>query len=212
MHTNTITSLEKLGLSDKEAAVYNAILPMKRGTALTIALAAGIKRPTAYFVLESLRKKKLVAATTFRGVRDYRAMPLENLKYFIHAQKKTADHFLPSIQKMYNERAFKVRLRVYHGISDIKTLLEKSLREKAVMHIMGNEEQLKIALGDYWLFYNKRAGQLNIIPKFKAFHSHAALLIWHDKVVFVELGDTVQVLGFRNKPLHDLYFRLWNNY
>lgn len=208
----TIQALEQLGLSDKEAPVYAALLGMKTGTALTVAEAAGIKRPTAYSVLESLRKKKLVAITKFRSVRDYRAMPLDHLKHFIRDQKRTAEHFLPKIQKEYNERNFKVRLRIYHGLSDVKTLLEKSLREKARMDILGDGEHLKNTLGDYWLFYLKRAQQLGISPRCRSIQSPITLLLWSDKVAFVECEEEIQVFGLKNKELHDMYKTLFDKY
>ena len=100
MEIDVLNSLQTIGLPDKEASVYAALLATKKGTALTVAQAAGIKRPTAYLVLELLKQKKLVAITKFRGVKDYRALPLEHLKSYVRQQKKLADKYLPTIQKL----------------------------------------------------------------------------------------------------------------
>lgn len=207
-----ISQLKILGLSKKEALVYSALINIKKASAQTVADMAGIKRPTAYLVLNSLITKKLVAVTKFRNVKDYRALPLEHLKSYISLQRRVADATLPAMQKMYDERKFKVRLRVYHGLSDVKTLLEKSLREKSPMHILGQEEQFKSALGPYWEFYNKRSAQLKMAPKFKFYAGSIILMVWYDKVAFVKLTGKVQVFAFKNSELHDMYKRLWTNY
>jgi sugar-specific transcriptional regulator TrmB len=73
-----LEGLISLGLTQKEAAVYLALLQTKKGTALTVAKQANIKRPTVYLVLNSLIKKGLVKSTKYRDVLDYRALPLEH--------------------------------------------------------------------------------------------------------------------------------------
>lgn len=202
---NIQNSLQTLGLSPKEAAVYAALLRVKKGTAMSVAEASGIKRPTAYAVLESLKNKKLVAATKFRNVLDYRALPLDHLKHFVREQKKAVEHGVGAIQKVYNNRPQKNRLRVYGNIGAVKVLLEKSLREKAQMRILGHEHAFASHLGEYWQFYIKRAGQLGITPEFKKNPSHVSLMLWSDKVAFVQWGDVPQVFGFKNKELSEMY-------
>lgn len=213
MDNNYLDKLETLGFSQKEAAVYLALLRMKKGTALSIAEAAGIKRPTVYSVLDELKKKKLVAETRYREVRDYRAYPLEHLKGYIHEQKNLVDVVLPTIEDYYEKRPHKARLRVYHDLSSVKTLvLEKSLREEAALHVIGDENVFISSLGDYWQFYLKRAQQLRIMPIFKNYRGRAQALLWSDKVAFVALGANPQMFGFKNKALHDEYLKLWTNY
>ncbi len=207
-----LQSLKTLGLSDKEAAVYAALLKVKKGTALTVATAAGIKRPTAYFVLESLMQKKLVASTKYRNVKDYRVLPLEHLKSFVYKQRTISEQELPVMQKQYNERQHKVRLRVYDGTTAAKVLFEKSLREKNVMRIIGSEHWLTEHFGMYWQYFVKRAQQLHISPQFKISQGEIILLLWSDKVAFVERREGGQVFAFRNSELHDLYQKLWTNF
>ncbi len=52
--------LEALGLTQKEALVYLALLETGEATAYRIAERSSVKHPTAYVVLEELRKKGLV--------------------------------------------------------------------------------------------------------------------------------------------------------
>ena len=55
-----ISQLVKVGLNEKESRVYLALLELGSGTAYAVAKKAGIKRPTAYIVLDELRKRGLV--------------------------------------------------------------------------------------------------------------------------------------------------------
>ena len=57
---STISPLEKVGLTKKEADLYLALLSLGSATAYKIAIKSGIKRPTAYVLLEELREKGLV--------------------------------------------------------------------------------------------------------------------------------------------------------
>lgn len=209
---NIQESLKILGFTDKEAAVYAALLQMKKGTAMSVATAASIKRPTAYFVLGSLIEKKLVRSTKFRNVKDYRAMPLEHLKSFVYKQKTAAEKSLPDVQALYNKRQFKSRLRVYSGASAVKTLLEKSLREKNTVHILGHEHWFATKLEMYWYYFLKRTQQLNIPPVFKPYGGDAMMMLWSDKVGFVERGNSEQVFGFKNKELCEMYMQAFNTY
>jgi len=212
MDNSTVQSLQMLGLNEREARVYLALLDLKKSGVLSIAKRAGIKRPTAYHVLESLKAKKLISSTTFRDVKDYRALPTSALKAYIRKQKKALQVELPIMQKLYETKKRKLRLRVYNRISSIKTLLEKSLREKAVIHIIGDERLFEKYIGPYWQFYLKRSAQHGISPKWKKKDDNITLLLWSDKIAFVKFEEQPQVFGFKNKQLHELYLDLWKSY
>jgi len=206
------TSLELLGLSNKEAAVYQALTQMKKGTALSIAAAAEIKRPTAYQVLDTLVQKNLIATTMYRGVRDYRLLPVEHLSRYIKKQEQLVKGALPEMQALYDKRESKLRLRVYSTLAAVKVLLEKSLREKSAVCFLGSKERMVEQLGDYWQFYLKRSAQLGISPTWKSGEGEMLLMLWSDKVAFVSLSENTQVFGFKNSALHQLYYELWNKY
>ena len=50
-----ITELEKTGLTENEAKVYLAALELGETTVIRLAKKAGIKRPTTYLVVDSLK-------------------------------------------------------------------------------------------------------------------------------------------------------------
>ena len=58
---NTSESLSILGLNEKQAAIYIALLQIGRSSAYAIADKALIKRPTTYVILGELIEKGLVS-------------------------------------------------------------------------------------------------------------------------------------------------------
>ena len=57
-----ISELQKIGFSDKEAAVYLAGLELGQATILEIAKKAKIKRPTAYVIVEGFIERGLASS------------------------------------------------------------------------------------------------------------------------------------------------------
>ena len=204
-------SLQNLGLSNKEAQIYLALNSLGKGSVLDISEQSGIKRPTAYQVLKELKNKNLIGVSEYRGVIDYRAKSPDHLKSYIQKQKKLMQKTIPRIQKYYDNQK-KLRLRVFDNVGSIKTLLEKSLRKKSTMHIIGDEENVKKYLGVYWEFYNKRAGQLDMRPKFKSSGHAITLLVWENKIGFIKFEDNIKVFAFKNPELHHVYQNLWSNF
>src|ERR1700692_203110 len=79
--------LQEIGLNEKEAAVYLALLSVDSSSVLDLAKKTKIKRPTVYVVLETLSKKGLVSETTVGNKTHYQAEPPERLETFVERQK-----------------------------------------------------------------------------------------------------------------------------
>ena len=59
-----LNSIKDLGLNDKEAKVYLALLKFGEANVSDIADEAGMKRPTVYVILDEIRKKGLDESLT----------------------------------------------------------------------------------------------------------------------------------------------------
>lgn len=59
--------LQKIGLQQKESAVYLALLELGTADVSGIAKKAGIKRPTCYLVLDDLKNRGLVSGKPSRS-------------------------------------------------------------------------------------------------------------------------------------------------
>ena len=72
--------LEELGLSDKEAVVYLALLQFDNAAPSQIAEKTKLNRSTVYVVLESLEKKGLASETNVGKTVHYQAAAPERLE------------------------------------------------------------------------------------------------------------------------------------
>ncbi len=79
--------LEEIGLSDKEASVYVALLQVDHDSVLDLSKRTGINRTTIYPVLETLAKKGLVSEMQIDKKVHYKAEPPERLESFVERRK-----------------------------------------------------------------------------------------------------------------------------
>jgi len=204
--------LQNLGLTFYESKVYLALLSLKKASAWDISQTANVKRPTTYLALQSLKQKKLITVTKFREVKDYKINSIYSLKKYVTQQRKLMNINIAKLTKQYNKRKLKLHLRVYSDKSSLKTLLEKSLRQKSQLYIIGDEKLFKKELDLYWDFFLKRSQQISKRPKFKDCTHPVNLLIWDNKVVFVNFNDYFQLFGFKNKEVANVYKKIWKNF
>lgn len=127
--------LIKLGLSDKEAKVYLASLELGYDTVLNISKKAGINRPTAYFILESLQKKGIV--TTFeKDKKTYFASEspdklvalLNKQKEDLNQKQKEFENILPEFKALYNLPTEKPTVRFFEGRQGLLSIREDFLK------------------------------------------------------------------------------------
>lgn len=114
--------LKEIGLSEKEAAVYLALLSFDKASVVEISKKANLKRPTAYVVLDSLAKKGLASEVNVGKKTFYVAEPPEKLDLFLERQinnleenKKSLDIIIPQLRGMQREGGEKPSVRFYEG-------------------------------------------------------------------------------------------------
>ena len=123
--------LEEIGLSDKEASVYLALLATDNSSVIELAGKTKIKRPTVYVILESLAKKGLVSETTVGKKTHYQAEPPERLETFIERQKIALDErakrlkdIIPQIKSVQRESGERPIVRFFEGKEGIISTAE----------------------------------------------------------------------------------------
>jgi predicted transcriptional regulator len=79
--------LLELGLSEKEAKIYMALLEVDTDSVSDLAKKTGINRTTVYPVLDSLQQKKLVKETKVKGKTRYMAESPDRLETYVEQQK-----------------------------------------------------------------------------------------------------------------------------
>ncbi|MEX2368898.1 MAG: helix-turn-helix domain-containing protein [Candidatus Paceibacterota bacterium] len=127
---NTEKKLQDLGLSNKEAKVYLALLELNQAPASDIARKAQLNRATTYVILDSLIEKALVSTYDQEKTTQYVASEPETLKSLVKERQiewkekeKTAEDLIPSLESIHNVGDEKPTIRFFDG--------EKGLEQSA---------------------------------------------------------------------------------
>lgn len=121
--------LQRLGMNEKEAAVYTAALKLGPTTAIKVAKATGLKRTTVYGILDSLKTRGLMAIE-LKGLKQYYvAAAPEQFESLMAEQRKTFEHILPELMALHKLKGSKGELKYYEGAEGIKNVYESVLRE-----------------------------------------------------------------------------------
>ena len=135
---NLEAEIKKLGLSVKEAKVYLAVLELGQAPPAEIAVHSGINRATTYVILEELKKKGLVS-TFFKGKKMIFAVESpERLKNLFEIEEhRVKESFsglrkiLPDLDKLYESRGERPKVRFFEGVEGIKAIREDILKTRA---------------------------------------------------------------------------------
>lgn len=108
-------NLEQIGLTDKEAKVYLALLSLESSTAYEIAQHCDVKKPTVYVILEELRKKGLV-------------LKVPHAKKALYAAKDIAEYLAEQRGKLNAVQAMIPRMMSMSSVSKPKVYFYSGIR------------------------------------------------------------------------------------
>lgn len=161
----------EIGLNEKEAAVYLALLQYDNASIIDIASKTKIKRSTTYTVIESLMKKGLVSETTVGKKTRYQAEAPERLETFVERQKieleehsKRLKDIIPQIKSVQRESGEKPLVKYLEGKDGVMTSLEeffKSIGSDPEMYVIYSRDLLQelFSDADRIKFKNARRGK-----------------------------------------------------
>jgi HTH-type transcriptional regulator, sugar sensing transcriptional regulator len=135
--------LTQLGLSEKEAKVYLAVLELGASTVIAIAQKAGINRPTAYVQVESLMKKGLMSSLE-RGNRKYfLAEPPDRLQELVRNNQAKVDdqnnrlkEIMPELEGLFNTTLERPKVRFYEGKDGVFNMIADVLKDAKTEEIL----------------------------------------------------------------------------
>lgn len=147
-----LNQLKSLGLSEKEAKVYLAMLELGPTTMLQIAAKAEINRPTAYVQIESLKKHGLVSTQT-KGKKqlfiaenpEYLQTLLDTEKRVLDSRKEELSKILPELKTLYNIAGEKPLVRFFEGKEGLLKVQKEFLhtKDKLILGISAIDNVLK---------------------------------------------------------------------
>ena len=126
--------LKSINLSDKEIAVYGALLPLGIATVRVLADKSGINRGTVHDILESLVKKGMVISEERGSKHRFNVAPpdkilsaLEDKERIILEQKKKVALAIPQLMSVYAKQGGRPHVEYYDSDEGIKNILEDVL-------------------------------------------------------------------------------------
>lgn len=123
-------SLQNLGLQEKEAQVYIALLQTGRATAYAVARRSGLKKPTTYVILGQLIEKKIAFKVPQRRTMQFVAIEPEELFAMAENRLKNAQkEALAPLQALNKEKSHDTKVSYYEGLSGVRKMYEDFFRE-----------------------------------------------------------------------------------
>lgn len=160
--------LIEMGLSDKEANVYLALLELGKGSVSKIAQKAGIQRTTGYSILDGLVNKGLAIVSGKEPKQEYIAEKPEKIIVFLEAnisqlqeQLKKAQSLTPQLKSIH-KLGSKAQVKFYEGEKGLKEVYEDTLTSSEEIRAYATLDDMYAALPGYFPDYFKRRAKKKI--------------------------------------------------
>lgn len=128
--------LKEIGLSEKEAEVYIALLQGDNFSVIEIAKITKIKRSTIYPLIKSLSKKGLVSETTTNKKTNYQAESPERLETYVEEQKlileensKKLKDIIPQFKSIQRQTGERPVVKYFEGKEGITSVNEDIFKD-----------------------------------------------------------------------------------
>ncbi len=135
-----IDYLQKLGLTEIEAILYQGLLELGPTTIMELAQHTGIKRITAHFNIKNLIENGLVAQTIHGSRRQITAEPPERLEYLIEKKERQIqsirNDFFPLLQTIstlsHSKGGEDIQVKYYEGLNAVRPIYREILNAKKI--------------------------------------------------------------------------------
>ena len=182
--------LQEIGLTDKEASIYLALLQVDNASVASMSQKTKIKRPTVYVVLESLLKKGLVSQVQIGKKTHYQAEPPERLETYVERRKIMLDEqsrrlkdIIPQIKIVQREMGERPIIKYFEGRDGAISAYEE-------FYEMHNDNKTK----EGYFIYNRDLLKETFTEKER------------DKFRSIRLGKNVQPVSVYTKKEGDEHF------
>lgn len=164
--------LRKLGLSDGEIKVYNALLDIGVSKINKIHEKVGIDRRNIYDILNKLIERGLVSYIEENNKRVFKITNPEKILSYIEEKKSNLNEIktevskvIPKIQEIYQSRKNDIFAEIFKGPEGMKAVWDDMLNYDAIYWI-GSGMYVPDQFPAYWNDWNKR----RLKRKVKSFH------------------------------------------
>ncbi len=159
-------SLISIGFTEKESAVYLALLELGKRTVTVIARNANLNRTTVYDILDSLAAKGLVSISGKEPLQEYVAESPDKILNLVkqdiekkQATLKQAEGLVPQLKSIHNITD-RPQVRFYEGTEGMEQVYEDTLTSRETIRAYANVNEMHTALPHYFpKYYKRRTGK-----------------------------------------------------
>lgn len=143
-----------VGLAEKEAKVYLAVLELGESPVSDIALRAKLNRVTAYDVLDKLIQKGFVSTTTQDRMKVFTATDPDEIRASLKHKYENLESALPDLRRLHGKTSHP-RVRYYEGVEGVKRVYADTLTAKTELLNYADSKSIRQFWPDYDVAYVK---------------------------------------------------------
>ncbi|MDD5750492.1 MAG: helix-turn-helix domain-containing protein [Candidatus Pacebacteria bacterium] len=136
--------LQTLNLNQKEAKIYLAALSLGGASVTGLSRKAGLKRPTAYLIIDELLKKHLLVKAPQGKKVIYKPVNPDMLGERLEKQRQYFSLIVPELRSLYASSLKQPKARLYEGKEGIFHVQEEMCRAKEIWAVFSPENFLKV--------------------------------------------------------------------
>lgn len=155
--------LKGIGLSEKEAKIYLALLDFGEALPRVIANRSGVKRSTAYFTLNELVKKGIASKVKIGGYDYYQPISPQSLLDQQSKLFKDLESIVPDLVARQGRFSVQPQITIHHGREGVIHVMEDSLTTDGEIYAWANIDEAATGyLKDYYPEYIKKKNKKKI--------------------------------------------------
>ena len=145
------SELVEVGLSNRQAEAYLALLEMEEATVREVADKTKESRTHLYDTLKSLLDKGLISYVIKNNVKYFHAAAPEKILDYLHEKETLLLKILPTLKRLSEEKHKKPRVEIYEGQEGMKTILNDIVRTKKEWLAIGSTGGSPYVLHDFFI-------------------------------------------------------------
>ncbi len=238
--STSLKSLQKLGLSEKEARLYLVSLETGPATIAKLAQKSGVKRGTIYEFLGEMIDKGVFEISISGKRKLYCGVEPKKLKRMIDKQRKILDSLIPDLSLLASKGTERPKIKFYEGKDGLLSAYYEILNSPKGEEILGfstfkgvYEIFSKIEINNYIKKrVAKKIKEKLIMPTDEHMHNHLAdnkkelretiminrknfpinneINIYQDKVVIISLGEEKVAVVIESKQIAQTQRAIFN--
>lgn len=157
-------ALGEIGFSEKEIAVYLALLRLGQSAVTVISEKARLNRVTTYDILKSLIEKGYVSYVIKEGIRYFEAADPSRFSRDLKEKQEKISSVMNDLEGMKSSLKKKPKVEVYEEISGIKSVFQDILKEEKEALFVGAPRMLE-RLEFYFPHFIKQKRKQRIFSK-----------------------------------------------